>query len=363
MGATTQEQQPRTSDTGVLNTEAGIKARVDWLAWTVQGQSWPEIQARLFPGEWVKRARGGFGYGRAWQARNLVAFTDPPAGREDMGIHLSASGQAVAALEAAFGDIVDWWAETWAATAKLTRLDVAWDDQAATPDAGALDLETMRQELEAGAVAMRWRTWQAVATWKSHETFRQTGEGPKRAGMTLYFGRRGSDSFCRIYDKREEQLAKLAAKSPDRSALPGHWIRVELEMRHEAANALFGVIKDAGWVGATEILRGYLDFRIPSEDSNRARWRVAPWWDKFLQGASKAALGLSKKLEQAERTVAWLKRQVAVALARAVDAGGNWVWVQELVAEGRKRDHDPGQRISELAAWFAARGYGSVATG
>jgi phage replication initiation protein len=346
-------QAPPASNTGVLNTQPGISAKIDWLAWTTM-RSWEAVQEALWPGEWVERGRGGYGYTRAWEARGIVAFTD---GRDGMGIHLSASGTALAALAEAVGDVVEWWAETWAHDSHLTRLDVAWDDMAEKPGAGLLDLGVVRQSLEDGTVTMRWRRWEEVAGWRSHETWRNSGQQAQRESITLYFGRRGSDAFARMYDKRAEQLAKLAKDDPARDKLPGHWVRVELELRHEAATVMFGLIREAGWMGATRVLHGYLDFRIPGADSNKARWATAPWWDAFLAHAEKATLGLTKRVSDVTAKTAWIERQVARTLAVLVDAGGGH-WLNDALNDARSRGRPgDGRLLEEAETWFRERGY------
>lgn len=331
---------------------------LDWLEWTAF-VPWEAVQEALYPGEWQERPRGAMGYARSWVARDAVAFTE---GRDDMGVHVRLDGRAVAqlqlSLEEAGTDLVDWWAETQAARGHLTRLDVAWDDVAAA-GAGMLDVTEMRRELEAGHVAMRARRWEARTGFQSITEYRQKATAPEVTGETLYFGRRGSASFVRIYDKRAERLAKLPPDDPQRAALPGHWVRVELELRAASAGAMFGVLRDGGWPAASEVLRGYLDFRTPTEDTNHARWPAAPWWSAFLDGAERATLGLTRPTASAARSAAWIRRQVASTIAILVDAGGS-DWLRDSLDEARGRPR-PGdaRRLAEAEAWLREGGYAS----
>jgi len=328
----------------------GAAARIDWLEWTVFDRDWAAVQATLYPGEWVERPVGAMGYLRSWAARDAVAFTD---GQPGMGIHVRMSGRAVAELanDAADGaDPVDWWAETQAAASHLTRLDVAWDDIAADGP-GLLDIGRMRRELEADHAVMRARTWRPMVEYQ-----RRAG-GQEVVGETLYIGRRGGSTFIRVYDKRAEQLAKLARDDPKRAALPAHWIRVEMELRHEAADAMLAVLREEGWAGAAEVLRGHLDFRVPTADKTRTRWPVADWWQAFTGAAATASLGLTRHVSSARRSIAWVEDQVAATVALLVDAGGG-VWLRHALDAARRRTRTAGaRRRAEAEAWFQEHRY------
>lgn len=361
---------PPLTNRGVLNTEApfaavggpqdagsdcpfsipdgAASASIDWLEWTAFDRSWDAVSASLYPGEWAERGTGALGYLRSWGARDAVAYTD---GQPGMGVHVKLTGRAVAELARDGTDPVDWWSETQAADSHLTRLDVAWDDIAADGP-GLLDVTRMRRELEAGHVAMRAKRWEARSGFQTVTEYRQRPGAPEITGETLYFGRRGSNTYIRIYDKRAERLAKLAPDDPARDALPAHWVRVEMELRHEAATKMLALLREGGWPAAAEVLRGYLDFRVPAADSNRSRWDVAPWWAAFTGAAATASLGLTRHPSSTARQAAWVQRQVAATVAVLVDAGGG-TWLRNTLDEARRRPR-PGdaRRMAEAEAWF-----------
>jgi len=276
-----------------------LKGKVGYitrLEWTVFDRDWAAVQATIWPGEWVERPRGGMGYRRSWAARDAVAFTD---GQPGMGVHVRISGRALAELSVGFPRMVNWWNYTQAAAGRLTRLDVAWDD-IAEDGPGLLYIGRMRRELEADHAVMRART--------SGPRWRRRAGGEEVVGETLYIGRWGGHTFIRVYDKRAEQLAKLGPDDPKRAALPAHWIRVEMEMRHEAADAMMTVLREEGWAGAAEVLRGHLDFRVPTADKTRTRWPAANWWQALTGAAAPARLEGRDMSRHAERQAAMIVR-------------------------------------------------------
>ena len=95
-------------------------------------------------------------------------------------------------------------------SANISRLDIACDDRE-----GYLDMEQIIKKTRAREINSRLR-------WKDiHESI----NGELKAGSTVYIGAPSSDFRVRIYDKALEQ------------GVDGHWIRVELVMRKENANA------------------------------------------------------------------------------------------------------------------------------
>ena len=103
-------------------------------------------------------------------------------------------------------------------------------------------------------------------------------------GLTLYIGSQKSPVMIRIYDKAAERAFK------DR-----HWIRVELQLRHDRASAAIAEILKLQDVGKTfsGILRNYCCFREPTGDSNKSRWPIAEYWNNLIAGAERIRLWIS----------------------------------------------------------------------
>jgi len=131
---------------------------------------------------------------------------------------------------------------------------------------------------------------------------------PETTGPTLYAGRRSSDQFGRIYDKHSEEPA----------AYPAGSVRAEVELKGAAAASLRTRIGD-GTVDsafAVAFTRGWFDRRgvdLPLPEGGRAELDIP-----------------ARAPTDAERTLAWLARQVAPAAARSVEWSGLWPTLEAL---------------------------------
>jgi phage replication initiation protein len=133
--------------------------------------------------------------------------------------------------------------------------------------------------------------------------------------MTVEIGKRVSDLFVRIYDKAAEQ------------GISGQWVRVEIEAKRERARALVALVACDGLSAVASILRGYVDFKLPSgADSNKRRWETAPWWDQFLRGVGEQRLTMAPR---GPRTVA----QVAASIEHQY---GPWLAVLAALEDGQE---------------------------
>ena len=86
------------------------------------------------------------------------------------------------------------------------------------------------------------------------------------------YGGRSSELYCRIYDKALER-----GYSDGR-----HWVRCETVFKGDRA---YNFIKNDDPIGTKYcgVLKNYIRFVEPNEnDSNKRRWNVSKWWDKFL---------------------------------------------------------------------------------
>ena len=216
--------------------------------------------------------------------------------RTDMGICLDLSGQGCREFENVPGndwlkflhDICDRDFKT-----NITRLDLAYDDHT-----GILDLNRI-------ACDVRDRYYTSPS--KKSQIIWSDDQVNDVKGLTVYIGSKSSDVMVRIYDK--------AAEREFGSEL--HWVRVELQLRHDRAQTAAGeiikthylVVKKADngdliteevyrepSVGriAAGILRNYLIFRDPrTSDENKSRWPVASYWDKVLLDMERISLWIS----------------------------------------------------------------------
>lgn len=100
---------------------------------------------------------------------------------------------------------------------------------------------------------------------------------------SLYFGRKESNIFVNIYDKRAER-----GYTPEE--MPDDWTRIEIRLRHENAEGfLKKYVKADNDIGYlfVGVLNNYLRFLKPGKDTNKSRWETAPYWKKLLHHAEK----------------------------------------------------------------------------
>jgi len=139
-------------------------------------------------------------------------------------------------------------------------------------------------------------------------------------GHTVYMGRRSSERYFRCYRRDDGRT------------------RVELECKQERANLVFEdwlAMEGKEWRDrAMGHLRDYVDFG-------------RDWWREFTRGVVRAMCKLAGAgRASVERSLAWVRRQVAPTLAMLViAAGGDMGVVDEVVREGKGRQ-GPRQRYA-----------------
>lgn len=266
---------------------------IDWLTVTFHDIQVSDVQRLLgldAPDiDWDDRLSFQDGYPRQCTFSNIVIrygadnvdnFADDSKSsaadkvRYDMGISLNMSGNGCRAFETyGHGD----WLHLLSSICdldtriKFTRLDLAFDDHI-----GILDLLQIRQDVEDRNYTGSPKKSSIV--WSDDQDL-------DIQGMTIYIGSRKSPIFVRIYDKAAERGFK------DR-----HWIRVELQLRHDRAAAAIAEILKLHDVGSTfsGVLRNYCCFRTPSgSDTNKSRWPIADYWESLINGVSRIRLWIS----------------------------------------------------------------------
>lgn len=144
----------------------------------------------------------------------------------------------------------------------ISRLDVAYDDFTDLFDIDKICDQTRDQHFTS-----RSNTYQAIYSNK---------------GNSVLFGTRNSNVIIRIYDKAAE-------RGYDNKKL--HWIRCELQLKDRNAMGFIGQLQDKELIDVyLGVLKNYLIFREPTGDSNKRRWPISPWWDRFLGDAARLSV-------------------------------------------------------------------------
>lgn len=263
-------------------------------------------------------------------------------GREDMGIHLEMKGRGCREYER-YGKHS--WKELlqtiFSHQGYFTRLDVAVDDFD-----GLFTIKGLVRKIKNKELVSKFKKARNVEDIEI-----KTGEV---RGVTLYFGSGKSDIQIRMYDKLSERKDNDYNVSEDIKV----WNRTELQLRDEKATHVADILANKEdseeSIGQTvcAILKHYLRFTVKGNDSNRRRWKTAPFWDKFLGKVE--ALPLTTIIT--EKTVfdkhEWVKRQIAPTLGLIYEAYGEGMkQIEKLVEEGRHRlkgkDRDMIRRYKE----------------
>ncbi len=260
---------------------------IDWLSVTLHGVT-PEFVKALIglddasiPWEELEQFRNGYPRHYAWSGITISFgadeerfYSDPQKVRMDMGVMLNMSGTGCRTFETYgtgkwlrlfeyfFHDpIFD--AERLhhrkVFRANVTRLDIAYDDHT-----GMLDMQQLLSD-----------TQQRNFRCRAKYTERTISDDMMKdiQGTSLYFRSKKSPVLIRIYDKAAERGFK-----------DQHWIRVEMQLRHERAQVFLALFLREQHLGRTVsgVLRNYLCFLKPVADRNISRWPLAAYWDKLL---------------------------------------------------------------------------------
>ena len=167
----------------------------------------------------------------------------------------------------------------------VNRFDIAYDDFL-----GFLDLPSIVADTRSKNFVSKFRS--------APQVIESVGES--ESAFTVTHGRKGSDAFIRIYDKRLEQQAQQFTT---------HWVRSEIMLRHERAASAIDYLtdqydyKDGKRYLISEkkelnemyflIMNNYLRYICPSgTDSNLWRAPVADHWRKFCESVTSYRISL-----------------------------------------------------------------------
>lgn len=205
-------------------------------------------------------------------ADNPAYYSDPKKARLDMGICLDISGQGCREFES-------WSNKSWldlitdifrcggvqGARMSVTRLDLAYDDHS-----GLLNIWRMKRDVEDRNYISKSK--KSMIIWSDDQE-------TDIHGLTLQIGSKKSPVLIRIYDKAAERGYTQEK----------HWIRVELQLRQERAQEAMKLLYQRESIGmvASGIVRNYCMFVTPCADSNKARWEIADYWQRVLEGFEK----------------------------------------------------------------------------
>ena len=275
---------------------------LDWLEFTVKKFVLLSdlLEYINFPKDnFIQLPKGLYGY------RSMIKHEEFPIyimfdGSESMAIHVRISGSAI-----------DFFLDNWKCDAQtgitkiseigdFTRLDIALDDYGGE----YFRIPNIYRYLRSDSYIAKFRHYSIVRMYDT--------ESNSKTGDTIYLGKRSSNIFFRIYDKRLETIHKLNED-------PGTEItRWELESKHESAQNLADLIICFGLQNAFQaVLRN--SFTLIHKDATRkTRCTTLKKYDEFLEHVPGAKISKSKKILSLDQTIHWLVNQCSKAYALAV---------------------------------------------
>lgn len=317
----------------------------DWLEFTVLQAQLPAVM-EILDLKWenfspLKVGRFGYKYQVKWTEGNVfIMYNRIDKSNEETvsiadtkidiksGAHVMITGRGCKEyavnhdLMALFKRVFTW------SHRNFSRIDLALDDIGSK----IVNFEQIHEASINGWFTSRWSKWDELNS-------RQTSTNDF-LGQTIYFGSQKSDLYCRIYNKTLERKAKSNLDDAETS-IPEAWTRLELVYRKDRALKLAEyIVNDDLPIG--HALRGtlkqYLRFLIKSNDSNKARWPTAPWWDELLAEAEQLQLTIEKEAKTIEDMRDWVDRQISPTLSAILEAHeGDLAWFRSILAEGSKR--------------------------
>lgn len=304
---------------------------VDWMSFTVMDRGFSVSNVMEFLGFnssfFHDTGHGAMGYKTLHKLADY-AVSVLSDGREDMGIHVTIGGSAVAhvlsmfwksrfAFNQPFSDekCADWketsvdalhlFMQKVLEIGRFTRLDLALDDHRVHFTPGDI-----RAFIASGQMVSRFRSG------RREEGFDLSSDCP--VGDTLYLGSRSSEVMLRIYDKKLEQLVK----HPDME-ISDPWVRWEFQFTGDRADALAHEILKHDCIGMLffEILNNYVRLIVCTE-KNRSRCPMLPEWASFIACVRKLSLycpPVEKTLNDKKEWIVW---QVLPTLTGIILADG-----------------------------------------
>jgi hypothetical protein len=247
---------------------------IDWLSITFASNT--NVQGILPQFDFHYTGRGRYGYKYAYRDQVTGAYYQESGPNDDMGIHLTLSGEALASIRSANNGIDEKLVQALAARHGFaSRIDLTLNIHE-----GKVTVQDVYSATKKGTLRARTTTYRYI-------------EGKKGdvLGDTLYLGSPKSDRQLRCYNKAAEMGIV------DGTA----WIRLELELRNIRANGAFQSCVSNG-VPAT--VSGHVaDFMAwPNRE-----------FESALAGPTSPPYVLVRKRSSRQR---WLLGQVAQALAK-----------------------------------------------
>ena len=310
---------------------------IDWLTFSIKNTEDPaqviQKYLGLDPSLFQEAPYGLMGYQRVLRFGDIQVLYDPRENEyfHDMGVCVNMSGNGCRAFETmsrlaikgakdtqgtpstAFPTLFQLLAAE-GENANISRIDIACDDRE-----GYLCMDDIIRAVQENTINSRMMK----------RTLYLGYDGIDRSGTTAYIGAESSSFRVRIYDKALERGES------------GHWIRVELVMKGENAQAFGQKLTNAESVGklAAQVINDKFSFII-RDDTNITRCTVCPWWQAFVDELESVRLVARETVQHCvEHIASWVEAQVGPSLSILFQTMG-WPKIFELAKEASERLSD-----------------------
>lgn len=276
-------------------------------------------------------------YKERYECNNISVSVPYDARENQQGYNISMSGNGCRYYEAhikdsEFIDVSDIWRGLFSRLRELTkkgiavnvsRLDIAVDDFS-----GALDIERIERCIDNDEVATRFqkKTVDAggndiyIATNHVKTSFFR-----RIRSKTISFGSRESRSYCRIYDKKAEQMQKHFNDEDktefNRLDKIPHWVRLEVEFKDENALSMVNAFIDEKHFPHffASYINGMLRF-IKRDSANTSRCTTQKWWLDFIGTTNKTSISCGDyKPVTAKRHLQYVYKMLSGAIYTAMN--------------------------------------------
>ena len=294
---------PLAGDTGATSPAWGI----DWLAvttWDVSADRVARLASEAFHfgkevgvDGWTAVGGARF-YGRRHEYLGATLLSESHARGADENMHLVMPSEACAVGVDALLQLLTR-LRMWSGRCSVARLDLAVDGVPFTP----IDAYRAVQAGHTVSWAKRGRDGVVTHTWHSSNGVEE--------GDTLYIGRRSSERFLRIYDRRGPTRIELETKGKYANA-----VAAELLNRRGDDPAMAAFV-----VGC---LREFCDFGVQDGVHGSRNVELLPWWRTFVGSVDRIGkLVVDRRYRlSVDRSLRWIDRSVVPSLAMVVSCYG-----------------------------------------
>lgn len=255
----------------------------DWIQVTFHDLNYERIIEELFGlsvHQCTHTNSGRFGYNETYTAFSKChVMINRKMGT--MGTHILLSGSACREYE----QTMSWktfFSYCVAHNARFTRIDVA--------------IDCFKRYFTVNQLRSKIKKAEITSKFKKSTYFNEFNlKDGSETSATLKFGSMSSDIYIVIYDKLAERMnAGYTVKSGI-----SFWTRCEMRFKKDLSNKIAELYIENDFELSQfifKVLYNYLDFKDPSDDINKSRWKTSKFWSDFISDASK--LTISKKAFQ-----------------------------------------------------------------